>query len=279
MKTKIVNLIILVAFCALPGQTSQAYTVHDPIHTVLNILQQVIGQVRQQLQHAENIVKYTEMIQKQMQQIQQLTTMIDQSVEQLRRIGDPNTYVNMLGLDSLFNEMSRIKNGIGTTVAEFQRTADGIAAMKYTANGLYRDISSLPDRFGNIVRYDANSFKSFAVVQQMYSSFNTELEQANQSLVTLYQEKQNTLQQLNSAGSLIEVEKYKAKLQAIQTSIDNVSARMNMAAQKVLVQHAANQSDQARMQQAVLQQRLQEAAEEDATMHQNAVGMIDALMK
>jgi hypothetical protein len=279
MKTKIVKLIILVAFCALPGQTSQAYTVHDPIHTVLNILQQVIGQVRQQLQHAENIVKYTEMIQKQMQQIQQLTTMIDQSVEQLRRIGDPNTYVNMLGLDSLFNEMSRIKNGIGTTVAEFQRTADGIAAMKYTANGLYRDISSLPDRFGNIVRYDANSFKSFAVVQQMYSSFNTELEQANQSLVTLYQEKQNTLQQLNSAGSLIEVEKYKAKLQAIQTSIDNVSARMNMAAQKVLVQHAANQSDQARMQQAVLQQRLQEAAEEDATMHQNAVGMIDALMK
>jgi hypothetical protein len=279
MKTKIVKLIILVAFCALPGQTSQAYTVHDPIHTVLNILQQVIGQVRQQLQHAENIVKYTEMIQKQMQQIQQLTTMIDQSVEQLRRIGDPNTYVNMLGLDSLFNEMSRIKNGIGTTVAEFQRTADGIAAMKYTANGLYRDISSLPDRFGNIVRYDANSFKSFAVVQQMYSSFNSELEQANQSLVTLYQEKQNTLQQLNSAGSLIEVEKYKAKLQAIQTSIDNVSARMNMAAQKVLVQHAANQSDQARMQQAVLQQRLQEAAEEDATMHQNAVGMIDALMK
>jgi hypothetical protein len=279
MKTKIVKSLILIAFCALLCSTSEAYTVHDPIHTVLNILQQVIGQVRQQLQHAENIAKYTEMIQKQMQQIRQLTTMIDQNVEQLRRIGDPNTYVNMLGLDSLFNEMSRIKNGVGTTVVEFQRTADGIAAMKYTANGLYLDISSLPDRFGNIVQYDANSFKSFGVVQQMYSSFNTELEQANQSLATLYQEKQNTLQQLNSAGSLIEVEKYKAKLQAIQTSIDNVSARMNMAAQKVLVQHAANQNDQARMQQAALQQRLQEAAEEDAAMHQNAVGMIDALMK
>jgi hypothetical protein len=279
MKTKIVKLLILVIFWAAPCSISEAYTVHDPIHTVLNILQQVIGQVRQQLQHAENMAKYTEMIQKQMQQIQQLTTMINQNVEQLRRIGDPNTYVNMLGLDALFNEMSRIKNGIGTTVAEFQRTADGIAAMKYTANGLYKDISSFPDRFGNIVRYDANSFKSFGVVQEMYSSFNSELEQANLSLATLYQEKQNTLQQLNSAGSLIEVEKYKAKLQAIQTSIDNVSARMNIAAQKLLVQHAANQNDQARMQQAVLQQRLQEAAEEDAAMHQNAVGMIDALMK
>jgi len=36
------------------------------------------------------------MIQKQMQQIQQLMTMINQNIEQLRRIGDPNTYVNML---------------------------------------------------------------------------------------------------------------------------------------------------------------------------------------
>ena len=277
MKTKILKWLVIAAICALPISTSEAYTVHDPIHTVLNILQQVIGQVRQQLQHAENIAKYAEMIQKQMQQIQQLTTMINQNVEQLRRIGDPNTYVNMLGLDALFNEMGRIKNGVGMTVAEFQRTADGIAAMKYTANGLYQDISSLPDRFGQTVEYDAKSFRSFGVVQQMYSSFNTELEQANRSLATLYQEKQNALQQLNSAGSLIEVEKYKAKLQAIQTSIDNVSTSMNIAAQKVLVQHAANQNDQARMEQAILQQRLQEVEEENRQMQESAGRMIQSL--
>jgi hypothetical protein len=122
-----------------------------------------------------------------------------------------------------------------------------------------------------------DSFKKFGAVQDMYRSFNTELEQANQSLAALYQEKQNTLQQLNSAGSLIEVEKHKAKLQAVQTSIDNVTARMNMAAQKVLVQHSANQNDQARMQQAILQQRLQEAAEEDLEMQQSASRMVQSL--
>lgn len=277
MKTRKLTWVLVVSTFTVVCPTSEAYIVHDPIHTVLNILQQVIGQLRQELQHAEDVAKYAEMIQKQMQQIQQFTTMINQNVEQLRRIGDPSTYVNMLGLDTLFNEMSRIKNGIGTTIAEFQQTADGLVALKYTASGLYQDLSKMPDRFGQTVQYDMDSFKKFGAVQDMYRSFNIELEQANQSLAALYQEKQNTLQQLNSAGSLIEVEKHKAKLQAVQTSIDNVTARMNMAAQKVLVQHSANQNDQARMQQAILQQRLQEAAEEDLEMQQSASRMVQSL--
>jgi septal ring factor EnvC (AmiA/AmiB activator) len=265
-------LIILIVVAGCP--TCQAVWFHDAIHTVENIATQIAGQLRQELQHAESIAKYAEMIRKQTQQIQQLTMMINQNVEQLRRIGDPNTYINMLGLDALFNEMSRIKNGIGSTVAEFQQTADGMMALKYTANGLYQDISRMPDRFGKTVQYDANSFKQFGAVQDMYRSFNTELEQANQSLAVLYQEKEQTLKQLNSAGSLIEEEKYKAKLQAVQASIDNVIARTNMAAQKVLVQHAANQNDQARMQQAMVQQRLQEVEEENLLMQQNASRMV-----
>jgi len=255
----------------------KAYVVHDPIHTVLNILQQVIGQVRQELQHAEDVAKYADMIRKQMQQIQQLTTLINQNVEQLRRIGDPNTYVNMLGLDTLFNEMSRIKNGVGTTLAEFQQTADGVAALKETANGLYQDVSTLPDRFGKTVQYDINTFKRFGAVQDMYKSFNTEMEQANRSLAVLQQEKQNALQQLNSAGSLIEVQKLTGKLHAIESSIQDTTTRINMAAQKTLVQHAANQNDEARMRQTLLQQRLQEMAEEDVQMQQNASRMIQSL--
>jgi hypothetical protein len=114
------GLAVLILTTVCPN--GEAYIVHDPIHTVLNILQQVIGQVRQELQHAEDVAKYADMIQKQMQQIQQLTTLINQNVEQLRRIGDPNTYVNMLGLDTLFNEMSRIKNGVNRPPMESLRS-------------------------------------------------------------------------------------------------------------------------------------------------------------
>jgi hypothetical protein len=277
MKTEKLKWGLAVLILTTVCPSGKAYIVHDPIHTVLNILQQVIGQVRQELQHAEDVAKYADMIQKQMQQIQQLTTLINQNVEQLRRIGDPNTYVNMLGLDTLFNEMSRIKNGIGTTMAEFQQTADGVAALKETANGLYQDVSKLPDRFGKTVQYDINSFKRFGAVQDMYKSFNTEIEQANRSLAVLQQEKQNALQQLNSAGSLIEVQKLTGKLHGIESSIQDTTTRINMAAQKALVQHAANQNDEARMRQTLLQERLQEMAEEDVQMQQNASRMIQSL--
>jgi hypothetical protein len=277
MKTAKLKTILIFSILTALASVGKAYTVHDPIHTVLNILQQVVGQVKQELQHAEDIAKYAEMIQKQVQQIQQLTTMINQNVEQLRRIGDPNTYINMLGLNTLLNEMSRLKQGLGATMADFQQTVDGIAALKETTNGLYQDISKMPDRFGKAVQYDANSFKRFGTVQDMYKSFDSEVEQTNHSLTILQQEKQSTLQQLNSAGSLIEVQKLTGKLHSIESAIQDIINRTNIAAQKVLVQYAANQNDQARMEQAILQQRLQEVEEENRQMQENAGRMIQLL--
>jgi chromosome segregation ATPase len=277
MRTGKLKTILVVSILTAVGAVGKAYTVHDPIHTVLNILQQVVGQVKQELQHAEDVAKYAEMIQKQVQQIQQLTTMINQNVEQLRRIGDPNSYINMLGLDALFNEMSRLRQGLGSTMVEFQQTVDGIAALKETTNGLYQDISEMPDRFGKAVQYDANSFKRFGTVQDMYKSFDAEVEQTNHSLTILQQEKQSTLQRLNSAGSLIEVQKLTGKLHSIEATIQDTINRTNIAAQKVLVQHAANQNDQARLEQAIWQRRLQEVEEENRQMQENAGRMLQSL--
>jgi hypothetical protein len=145
MKIKrLLRFIILLWSFGAPGRASTV--VHDPIHTVLNVAQQVYGQVRQEAQHAEDITKYTTMIQKQLQQINQLTNIVNQSVEQLRRFGNPDTYVNMLGLDDLFEEVNKVKTGVGRTVADFTETANGIAALKYTGQGLYQDLSELPDK-------------------------------------------------------------------------------------------------------------------------------------
>ena len=114
---KISRLTLSMFLCWIGNTVLRAGTVvHDPIHTVLNVAQQVYGQVRQEAQHAEDITKYTTMIQKQLQQINQLTNIINQNVEQLRRFGNPDTYVNMLGLDDLFEEVNKMKAGVGRTV-------------------------------------------------------------------------------------------------------------------------------------------------------------------
>ena len=245
------------------ARTRQHGVVHDPIHTVLNVAQQVYGQVKQEAQHAEDITKYTTMIQKQLQQINQLTNIVNQNVEQLRRFGNPNTYVNMLGLEDLFEEVNKVKTGVGRTVADFTETANGIAALKNTGQGLYQDLSELPDKFGQRVQYDAGSFKKFGVVQDMNNDYNTQLSAVNQSFSRLENEVESTAHQINSAGSLVETEKLKAKLQAVQGTLDTNMHRASLAALKVLVQGEVNRNDQARAQEASRQRRMQEMATED----------------
>jgi hypothetical protein len=262
MKIKrVVRVLILLWSVGSAGRASTV--VHDPIHTVLNVAQQLYGQIRQEAQHAEDITKYTTMIQKQLEQINQLTSLVNQDVEQLRRFGNPDTYVNMLGLDELFEEVNKVKTGVGKTVADFTETANGIAALKNTGQGLYQDLSALPDKFGQKVQYQAGSFKKFGMVQDMNDDYNTQLAAVNQSFKRLEEEVRNTTQQIDSAGSLVETEKLKAKLQAVQGALDTNLHRASLAAFKVLVQSEVNRNDQARAQEAARQRRTQEMMTEN----------------
>src|ERR1700722_4315410 len=262
MKTKRVAGVVLLLW-SLSASGGASTVVHDPIHTVLNVAQQVYGQVRQEAQHTEDIAKYTTMIQKQLEQINQLTNLVNQNVEQLRRFGNPNTYINMLGLDELFEEVNKLKTGVGKTVADFTETANGIAALKYTGQGLYQDLSELPDKFGQKVQYETGNFKKFGMIQEMNDDYNTQLSGVNQSFNRLEDEVHNTAHQIDSAGSLVETEKLKAKLQAVQGTLDTNMHRASLAALKVLVQGEVNRNDQARSQEASRQRRMQEMATED----------------
>jgi hypothetical protein len=261
---KLGRIIAAAVFFWILGSTGEATTVvHDPIHTVLNIAQQVYGQVKQELQHAEDITKYTTMIQKQLEQIDQLTNIINQDIEQLRRFGNPDTYINMLGLDELFAEVNKLRSGVGKTVSDFSSMANGIAALKYTGQGLYQDLSTLADRFGRNVSYNAQSFKKFGALQDMNDDYNRQLNSVNQSFNRLEYDLRDTAGQLNSAGSLVETQKLQAKLQALQGALESDMNRASLAALKVLVQSEVNRNDQARVQEAVRQRHLQEMTTED----------------
>jgi hypothetical protein len=266
---RISSLILSIFLFCIGNPVVQASTVmHDPIHTVLNVAQQVYGQVKQEAQHAEDITKYTTMIQKQLQQINQLTNIINQNVEQLRRFGNPDTYVNMLGLDDLFEEVNKMRAGVGRTVEDFTETANGIAALKYTGRGLYQDLSEVPDKFGQKVQYEAERLKKFGVVQDMYEDYNNQLSAVNQSVARLEDEVHNTAHQIDTAGSLVETEKLKAKLHAVQGTLDANMQRATLAALKILVQGEANRNDLARAQEASRQRRIQEMGMENQELRE-----------
>jgi septal ring factor EnvC (AmiA/AmiB activator) len=273
MKTILKLLLVLIFIVSGSYSAHAMISVYDAINTAENVIQQVVDRVVQAAQHAEDIAKYAQMLENQTQQIAQLTTMISQNVQALERLGNPQTYVNMLSLNTILADIQRTMNGVGTTVAGFQQTANGFMALKYTANGLYQDLSQLKDQFGNPIQFQSNNFTKFAVVQNMYQSFNTEMTQANQALSSLLQQKQQILQQLNSASSLIETEKLKSQLQAVEANINNATARLNMYSQKIMVQHAANQNDTARVQEAQREQWQQQAMADDMLMQTAAKNM------
>jgi septal ring factor EnvC (AmiA/AmiB activator) len=263
----ILKLLLVLIFIVSGSYSAHAMiSVYDAINTAENVIQQVVDRVVQAAQHAEDIAKYAQMLENQTQQIAQLTTMISQNVQALERLGNPQTYVNMLSLNTILADIQRTMNGVGTTVAGFQQTANGFMALKYTANGLYQDLSQLKDQFGNPIQFQSSNFTKFAMVQNMYQSFNTEMTQANQALASLLQQKQQILQQLNSASSLIETEKLKSQLQATEANINNATARLNMYSQKIAVQHTANQNDAARLQEAQREQWQQQALADDQMM-------------
>jgi hypothetical protein len=258
----------ILLWCIFNTVMRASTVVHDPIHTVLNVAQQVYGQVRQEAQHAEDITKYATMIQKQLQQINQLTNIINQNVEQLRRFGNPEAYVNMLGLDDLFEEVNKMRAVVGRTVADFTEAANGLAALKYTGRDLYQDLSELPDKFGQKVQYGTGSLKKFGVVQEMYEDYNNQLSAVNQSFARLGDEVHKTAQQIDTAGSLVETEKLKAKLQAVQGTLDVNLQRASLSALKILVQSESNRNDQARVQEVSRQRHLQEMSVENQQLRE-----------
>jgi hypothetical protein len=270
---KVTKALIVAAWFFGIGIT-KGYTFHDPIHTVLNIGEQVISQVKQQAQHVEDLAKYTEMIQKQVQQINQFTTMINQNVEHLRRLGNPDTYINMLGLGDLLKEVDKVADGAGKTIEDFRRTADGLAALKNTGQGLYQDFSALPDKFGQRVQYEGDEFKKFGVVQEMYEDYNLQLTELNSSIGTLENEAKSTTQSINSAGSLVETEKYIAKLHAVQGTIENHLHKASLAALKVIVQGEANRNNQARQQEVARQRQGQEMMADEQRLRSFGVSVL-----
>ena len=61
-------------------------------------------------------------------------------------------------------------------------------------------------------------------------------------------------------------EKLKSQVQAVEANISNATARLNMYSQKIVVQHAANQNDAARLQEAQREQWQQQALADDQAM-------------
>ena len=189
-------------------------------------------------------------------------TQIENQVIALQRFGNPQYYVNMLGLAPFMNTASVLASGIGQSLSAYRQASNGLGALAYTGNGLYSNLTGTLDRYGNAVRYQPDAFRKFAAVNDMVESYNTQQRTYNAQMASLQQQLTDAMQKLNAASTQMETEKYAAQVNAIHAQINALTQTTNLVGQRAAIGQLSNQNDAARIQEANRQQEIQERQED-----------------
>jgi hypothetical protein len=248
-------ILISVGLVSFTCSNARAYILVEDIpaltHSILNEIRNYAQYVQQTLNQFTQIENQNTMIFNQGKQL------VNQATA-LARFGDQRYYVNLLDLNGLAATASTLTNGVGRTVAEFRQAASGVEALGYTANGLYSNLTGTLDRFGNAVQYDANGFRKFGAVNDMYNAYGQETATYNREMAEQERQLMTTTQNFNAASTQMDATKYAGQIEVIKAHITALGDRLNAVGQRVVVQQAANQNDAARVQEAQRQQEIQE---------------------
>jgi phage shock protein A len=245
-------LYIVVTGMLLCGQDTKAYLL---VEDIPNLSTNIINEVK-------NYVQYLTQTANQVTQITNQVTQIENQIIALERFGNPQYYVNMLGLSSFMATASVLTSGIGQTISGYRQAANGVLALGYTANGLYSNLTGSLDRFGNPVQYNTDAFRKFAAVNDMVEGYNTQQRTFNTQMASLQQQLTTAMQNLNAASTQMETEKYAAQVNAIHAQINALTQTTNLTGQRAAVLQLSNQNDAARVQEADRQTLMQEHEED-----------------
>jgi hypothetical protein len=248
MKKSLLSLLV----AGLMSAKAQAYVL---VEDIPSLTQNGMNEVR-------NYAQYVQTVANQVTQIGQGVAQIQNQITALQRFGNPQYYVNMLGLSSFMNTASVLTSGIGNTLSAYRQAANGLQALGYTGNGLYSNLTGSLDRYGNPVQYQTDAFRKFAAVNDMVEGYNTQQRTFNAQMASLQQQLTTAMANLNAASTQMETEKYAAQVNAIHAQMNALTQTTNLTGQRAAVQQLSNQNDAARVQEASRQEEIQERQED-----------------
>src|ERR1700690_1606249 len=237
------RMLIVIAATLLCAASSRAqYVVYDPALHTQNIIDE-----------AQNIAKYVQMIDNQVQQITTLNS-------QLQVFGNPSKILNLAGFTGLISDLQ--DTGVGQAVGQLENLAQGIDALQYDANGLYHNVGTTfttPD--GNAVSRAANLYRQFAAINETTKNFTGVYADVLSRRDSLRQDIATTTEQLRAATTASEVQKLTGVLIGLNAELSATDKELDHAASVSIVQNAENQNDQAKQQQARVEEQQAEFSE------------------
>ena len=239
---KRILIIIAVSLLCLAPSHAQLI-VYDPMSNIQNIIDQV-----------ENFAEYVQMVDNQVQQIQTLTSQLQQLEQYNKVFGNPSQILNLAGLTGLITDLQ--DTGVGQGIGQLQNLSQGIDALRYDANGLYHNVGATfttPD--GNSVSRDANLYRQFAAVNEATKNFTGVYADVVSRRDSLRQDIAATTEQLRAATTASEVQKLTGILIGLNAELAATDKELDHAASVSVVQNAENQNDQAKQQQARVEEQ------------------------
>jgi uncharacterized phage infection (PIP) family protein YhgE len=225
------------------------WVVYDPTLHAQNILNE-----------AENLAQYVQMIDNQVQQISTLSSQLQQLQQYNQAFGTPSKILNLAGFTGLISDLQ--DTGVGQAVGQLENLAQGVDALQYDANGLYHNVGTTfttPD--GNSVSRTANLYRQFAAVNEATKNFTGVYADVVSRRDSLRQDISATTEQLRASTTASEVQKLTGVLIGLNAELSATDKELDHAASVSVVQNAENQNDQAKQQQARVEEQQAEFSE------------------
>jgi hypothetical protein len=221
------------------------WIVYDP---TLNI-QQIISEV-------ENLAQFVSMVDNQVQQIQQLSEQIQQLEQYNKAFGDPSQILNVTGVSAVTADLKQTP--LGETISAVEKSADGVAALTYDANGLYHQIgATFTTPAGNTIQRNTKDYKPNEAINNATTNYSNVTANVLQRRQALKDAIAQTTDALQSATTASEVQKLTGVLIGQQAALAATDKEIDQAVAVSTEQDIENRNDQQK--QATAEQEEQKA--------------------
>ena len=226
MKTLFYLIVALLGFAPLARAQYSVAVVADPIA---------------QLNHVEDIAKWTESIATLNQQLTQMQQYVQLAQTMKGYIGDPASAAGALQLQLLGG--TQLSQTVGQLSSSLLQTVDGAKALANSGSQLFTPID-FKTPSGLTMNFDPTQFKAFAAIQDQNSNVGNVIQDTVSRITALQQQKATTLAQIQSAPDQSTVQKLTAQAAAIDGQIASLGQQQQTATDQIVTQNISNQNDQ-----------------------------------
>lgn len=207
-----------------------------------------------QANHVVDLAKYVEMVNNQVMQINTLTQQLQQIQAYVKAFGDPASLLNITGANQLVGSLQQ--GGIGQTLTQLQRTANGIQALQYTGNGLYTSLGQSFTTPGGaqVPRLD-QLYRKYGAIQQDSRNFQSVTDDVLRRRENLRSNIATTTSKLQASTTDAETQKLNGVLVGYNAELATVDHEIDNATGQIVAQDAENRADREREEQARREER------------------------